>query len=201
MVDGQHDDGGVTEIKMSKYRHLGRRLACENSMFEVFFDAVEAPSGQVVDDFLIVRPKKAAIGGVVGICVVPEVDSKIGLMRGYRHQLDDEVWQAPAGFVGADETAEQAAVRELAEETGLSCRAADLQGLGVFYPDAGLIEGRIAIFAARNCYAAGRPGTPGEIGTSAMWSFSRSELGDLVRNASNIGASTLIACFRYLSLD
>src|SRR5262249_34843511 len=90
-----------------RYRRLGRRLAAENRMFEVFFDDLETPAGAVVPNFLIVRPRSAAADGIGGVLVLPEIDGRIGLMRGYRHQLDAAVWQAPAGFRDAGETPAQ----------------------------------------------------------------------------------------------
>jgi len=182
-----------------RYRQLGRRLACENRLFHVYFDAVETPAGDVVDDFVIVRPKVAAPGGIVGICVLPEVDGRVGLMRGYRHQLDNDVWQAPAGFIDPGESAEQSAMRELDEETGLACDPDDLQRLGVYYPDAGLIEGMVALFAARNCRPNGRGTLHREIGTSALEFFDPAALARFVRETGAVGGSTLVACFRYLA--
>ena len=181
-----------------RYRQLGRRLACENRLFHVYFDAVETPAGEIVDDFIIVRPKIAAPGGIVGVCVLPEVDGRIGLMRGYRHQLDDDVWQAPAGFIEPGEFAEQSAIRELGEETGLACRPEDLQRLGVYYPDAGLIEGMVALFAARNCQPNGLGTVHHEIGTSSLEFFEPADLARFARETGAVGGSTLVACFRYL---
>jgi ADP-ribose pyrophosphatase YjhB (NUDIX family) len=185
----------------SRYRRLGRRLMCENRMFHVYFDKVEAPDGEVIDDFLIVRPKVSAPGGIVGVCVLPEVEGRIGLMRGYRHQLDEDVWQAPAGFIDPGETAEQTALRELAEETALACQPENLQGLGVYCPDAGLVEGKVAIFAARNCVPDRRySDVKNEIGASALQFFGRGDLAKLINESGSIGGSTLVACFRYLAV-
>lgn len=182
-----------------RYLRLNRRLACENRCYEIFFDTVEAPGGEVVKDFLIVRPKLSASGGFVGVCVLPEVGGKIGLMHGWRHQLDEEVWQAPGGFIDPGETIQQAALRELSEETALICAPESLKSLGTYIPDAGLIEGRIALFFAGDCAlgSQGRAPQP-EIGTGTLRFFDKDELTSLTNRSASICGSTLAACFRYL---
>ncbi len=183
-----------------RYRRLGRRLACENRLFEVFFDTVETPSGEVVDNFLVVRPKVSAPSGIVGVCVLPEVNGKIGLMRGWRHQLEEEVWQAPAGFIDPGKTAEQTALRELKEETTLVCDPTKLQSLGVYLPDAGLVDGRVALFHARCEGHFTEPAAAEEIGMGRLVYFSPGALEEILNHAENIGGATLVAGYRYLSL-
>jgi len=65
------------------------------------------------------RPKGSDIDGV-GIVAILEKSTgpEIILQKQYRPPIDKVVIEVPAGLVDAGETAEQAAVRELKEETG-----------------------------------------------------------------------------------
>lgn len=195
------DAGDADDGPRADYRLAARRTACANRLFEVFFDRLDAGEGRTVDDYLIVRPRQQHADGVAGICVLPERDGRIGLMRGYRHQLDREVWQAPAGFAEPRETAAETALRELREETGLACPPERLVSLGRFLPDAGLIEAAVALFVARN--VAPLPGCGAltyEPGVGRLVYFAPADLMALLRTTPDMGASTLVACFRYLAL-
>lgn len=183
-----------------KYDLLDRRHACGNSLFEVFFDRVRTPSGGIIEDFLIVRPRVQTAEKVVGICVLPEVEGRIGLMRGYRHQLGAEIWQAPAGFVEAGEEPARTAMRELEEEATLTVAQGRLQSLGKFIPDAGLLEGWVALFVAREAVLLPGAIRDMEIGGGSMKFFSREELRELCGTEDNVSGATLAACYRYLEL-
>jgi len=184
---------------VERYEHLDRRLVCKNQRFEVFFDSVRVADAVTIADFLVVRPRVHAEGKVAGVCILPEVEGKIGLMRTYRHQLGEEVWQAPAGFIEPGETAEATALRELHEETALVCDPLQVQALGTYLPDPGLIEGRVALFVGRECIMNGQCASfSTEVGTGCLHFFDYKELLDLLLSNSQLGGSTLVACFRYL---
>lgn len=88
-------------------------------------------------------------------------------------------------------------MRELKEETALVCDPASLQSLGVYLADAGLVEGRVALFHAR-CEGRPEPAATEEIGTGPLEYFSPAALEEILNHAENIGGATLVAGYRYL---
>ena len=183
---------------MSEHRFTldRRKRLAANQRFDLYFDRIVGPQGVAVDDFLIVKPRTLIDDKVGGVVTLPVRGSEVGLMQGYRHQFDYVVWQAPSGFVEPDESAQMTARRELEEETSLTCAADELIDLGVMMPDAGLIEARVALFAALNC----RPlagATAVEPGAGRLVWMPLDEAKALALSGRNIGASTIIAIFRY----
>lgn len=69
----------------------------------------------------LTRPATAEIDGVGIIAILDNPDTgrrELLLQKQYRPPIDKVVIEVPAGLVDANETAEEAAVRELREETG-----------------------------------------------------------------------------------
>jgi ADP-ribose pyrophosphatase len=90
-------------------------------------------------------------------------DGLIPLVRQYRPCVEDFTWEFPAGTLEGAETAEDAARRELREETGL--QAESLVNLGCFYPDTGRLQlSSHAFFARAAALPTHRAGT-GELET------------------------------------
>src|SRR5229473_6331258 len=71
-------------------------------------------------------------------------DGQVILIRQYRASVDRELWELPAGGLNADETAEDAAVRECEEEIGLvPTRLERIRGL---FPAPGFCDEELIFF-------------------------------------------------------
>jgi 8-oxo-dGTP pyrophosphatase MutT (NUDIX family) len=173
-----------------------RRQAASNSMFDIFFDhLIESPDREV-PDFLVVQPKHMDVHGITGVCVLPVTSDRVALVDCYRHPLGRMSLEAPKGFIDRGETPAQAALRELAEETGLSCAPADLIRLGTVAPEPGVINGRVALFAALNCGGALRV-DPTEIGLSAVRLLDKDEIEREIAAEHLQDAVTILLLCRY----
>jgi len=110
---GNRYHGGVRESEPNPWRRASRRLAYDNAWIELYHDEVVRPDGQP-GIYGVVHFRHRAIG------VVPldtERDAVL-LVGQYRYTLDRYSWEIPEGGGGFDESPEEAARRELVEETG-----------------------------------------------------------------------------------
>ncbi len=73
---------------------------------------------------------------------------RVCLVRQYRHGVGEFLWEVPAGKLDVGEAPEVCAVRELAEETGVSAKR--WTPLGRFLPAPGIFTEAIYLFLARD---------------------------------------------------
>src|SRR5574341_1445159 len=107
-------------------------------------DALELPDGRERAYPVL------ALGASVG--VLPFLSNReLILVRQYRHVTQGFSWEVPGGSVAAGEPPEQAAQRELREESGY--RAGHLFRLGGFWPNNAYLDEVIHIYVADNLVA------------------------------------------------
>lgn len=83
------------------------------------------------------------------VTVVPLIDgNRVLMIKQYRHAIGEELIEFPAGTFKEDETPEEAALRELKEETGYE--AGEMKKVMEFYTVPGLGTELMHLFVAKN---------------------------------------------------
>ncbi len=180
----------------SPYKCHCRRLVCENSKFEIFFDHIEDNAGFSVPNYLVVAPKQRAENLITGTAVLPVMDGKILLLKIYRHPINAFSWEIPGGFLDPDEGTGESAFREFEEETGYTCAKEDIQSLGYMTPNTGILAARIHLFVARKCRMS-KDFVPSEMGLRELQLFSMDEVDRMARESLIQEPCTLVAYYRY----
>ncbi len=114
--------------------HRGRKI-------QVAVDTEVYPDGVIVTRDVVLHPGAVAI--------LPIIDSgHVCLLRNQRPVVEETLWEIPAGTLEPNEPPDEAARRELAEETGY--RAETLRKIGVIIPSPGVLNERIHLYVALN---------------------------------------------------
>lgn len=151
-------------------------------------DVVRLPDGSTQEYHVFEVPD--------AVCVIPvRADGHVVLIGQYRYPHGGTHWEVPAGRIGAGETPEAAARRELLEETGH--RAARLEPLPGFFPVNGISDHYVHLFLAWGCEEVAAP-TPDPAEQIVVRAFAASDLAALLDTGRLRDAFTALAVAHYL---
>ena len=120
-------------------KQLSRETIYEGKIVNLYRDRVLLPDGREAVREVCQHP------GAVAVLAVDEGDMLF--VRQYRYPVGTELIEIPAGKLEKGENTEEAARRELREETGFRC--AELVHLGVICPSPGILSEVIHLYFAR----------------------------------------------------
>ncbi|MGB7128260.1 MAG: NUDIX hydrolase [Candidatus Rhabdochlamydia sp.] len=136
---------GFSKIEAREFSQIG--VVCEDQYLIWLRDAVYFPQ-KIPGTYDRIIWKNELKEGLSGVAVLPVLPSgHIALIVNYRHATRSWELEIPRGGVELQETIEQAALRELKEETGLV--ASSLHFLGQVAPDNGVLSSVMPIFLAK----------------------------------------------------
>lgn len=117
-------------------------------IFGLRIDRAVSPRTEQAHDFYVLESRS----WVNVIPLTPE--QEVVLVRQYRHGTREVTLEIPGGIVEAGDSPEQAARRELAEETGYE--AGEMAALGFVHPNPAFLDNRCYTFIARDVRLTGR---------------------------------------------
>jgi len=176
---------------------LGRTLFRQNEVFNFFFEHLIDDQGNEVKEYFVLEHKKIQENQVGGAVILPIVDQKIGLVEIYRPPLKRHCWELPHGFIDANETDREAALRELREETGIVTDESDCYYLGCLAPDAGIIGATVSIYFSQS--GSITADVEPELGLKRVKFFDVTEVKEMIESSTIIDAITLATVFKYLN--
>lgn len=116
-----------TSDSIKKWKRLNSTIVFEYPRITLAEDEVELPTGKAIK---YIRQIYNGNGGVIIVCVQ---NGKLLVQQEYSYPVDEVLYQFPGGRIEDSETHQEAAKRELAEESGL--QISNPTYLGWFYPD------------------------------------------------------------------
>ncbi|HTL29715.1 MAG TPA: NUDIX hydrolase [Tepidisphaeraceae bacterium] len=171
----------------AKWETLTSEKVLETPYYSITRDRVRRPVGEPFDYF-VMRPHRFAAG------VIPTDDrGRVLLVHQWRHPAQKMQWEIPAGAVDGNESPQQAALRELREETGYDAKRID--PLYAYHPSIGTSSQIFHLFVARDLAKVGTH-DPVEI-HEVRW-FERRELEAMIDEGKTADGLTLTALLIWL---
>lgn len=140
MCDARH---AMTTTTLKPFRYRDGRELVRTPIFTVREDQAEHPRTGSVRPYVQLQ----APDWVNMVALTP--DGRLVLVRQWRHGTRRFELELPAGMIEPDETPEQAAARELREETGYTCEK--ISRLGEVAPNAAYQTNRCYTVLAEGC--------------------------------------------------
>lgn len=126
-------------------------------MKEIVLKSIPIYKGKIVDlrrNLVKLPNDKLAFREIVnhqkGVCVIPLLNNEILFIKQYRSGCDRILLELPAGLVDENEKSIDAAIRELAEETGYS--SAKITYLGEYYSSPGFTNEAVSIYLCEDLF-------------------------------------------------
>lgn len=127
--------------KLGEFKILSKETVFSHRLLDLNLQTIETPTGKTVKWINIDHKGATAILPV-------DNDGKIILIKQYRNNANDYIFEVPAGCIELNEDPKECAIRELEEETGYRCK--NIKRIFTLYPAVGTSNEQLHCFLATN---------------------------------------------------
>lgn len=166
---------------LKKPTAIGSRHIFTGRIIEVSTERLLYANGREYDLDYVRHPGAAAV-------VAVDDQERVCLVRQYRHGIKDFLWEIPAGKLDPGEPPQSCAIRELAEETGVS--AGRWSSLGAFLPAPGIFTEIIHLYLAQDLKV-GPPAPDADEDLELRWMPLQEAIAQVLRCEWNDGKTAL----------
>jgi 8-oxo-dGTP pyrophosphatase MutT (NUDIX family) len=100
-------------MALEPWKIIDEKDISPSKWFPLFVQKIQLPNGKIIDDFYISK-----LGDVAMILPITK-NKEIVFVKQYKHGAGEILLELPAGRISNEETPEEAAKKELQEETGI----------------------------------------------------------------------------------
>lgn len=126
---------------MTKITEIAQKEILSVPLFSVSENTLQLPNGKQIKHYDVHRRP------TVDVFPLTE-QGEIYLIKQYRHMYKKTILEAIAGHIDIGETAQQAAIRELQEEAGISAKT--IQEIGNVYLSGSVLHSHSSVFVAKD---------------------------------------------------
>jgi ADP-ribose pyrophosphatase len=179
----------ILAMPVDEWEQLGSETALDDPYYRVRRDTFRLPSGRVVDDYLVgVLADYALV-----MALTPAGD--VVLVRQWKQGVRRVRLELPGGMIDEGETAAEAGIRELREETGFV--ATSFEQLGSLDVDASKAANQAHVFLARGAEQLHEP-EQHEMEAPEVVLVPLSSVPDLIDAGEICGASSVVGLLQAL---
>lgn len=168
-----------------KAEHLERKVIYRSPWVNLYVDRVRLPGGHLIETQHLLDFERPSV-----VAYVQDEGGRILFVEVYRYTAGSTSWELPAGGVEPDETALEAAGREVLEESGYATRAPEL--VYTYHPLNGI--GNKVVHVVR-CQAAEKAGEFDKNEVSNIKWFSLEEIEQMLVQGELTDGLSLVALF------